>query len=380
MANYFISSHPVILFIFTWLLAGQPVSGAAVNKPATAAKASILVDVDVDARVELFSLIFRLAGCKEYNECCLPPYQKEMDAWFEPWRNHPAILKARELKKSNKISYEAPMNLAVHLTDIQTLAERFPFAGEPAGLDRRWLDPEIQEFLALVRQFVWDSHFQDFIAHQQDFYRQSAADVRALVERDGALDWLTRFYGPRPGAHFKIVVALQNGGNNYGANVRLGDGEELYCFIGAWRCDGQGQPVIGRDNLWIAAHEFSHSYINPLVFKHETQFARAGRNLLNAVNGRINPAYGAWKAMTLESIVRAATVRYLHETQGPEAAAAKMRSDIRAGFPWTGELAQLLETYEAQRDRYPDLEAFFPEIVAFFDEYSHHRDQTVAMR
>ena len=44
--------------------------------------------------------------------------------------------------------------------------------------------------------------------------------------------------------------------------------------------------------------------------------------------------------------------------------------EARYGFVWTKELSEVLVRYESNRDKYPTFESFFPEIVAFFNEYS----------
>jgi hypothetical protein len=78
-------------------------------------------------------------------------------------------------------------------------------------------------------------------------------------------------------------------------------------------------------------------------------------------------AYGQWKTMLYESLVRACTIRYLRRHQGPLAAWWKTLDDQGRQFRWVGDLASLLGEYEEHRDRYPTLDAFAPRIVAFFN-------------
>jgi hypothetical protein len=48
-------------------------------------------------------------------------------------------------------------------------------------------------------------------------------------------------------------------------------------------------------------------------------------------------------------------------------------AEAARGFVWTKSLAHLLGEYEANRKTYPDLEAFFPKIVDFFNEYAQKK-------
>jgi hypothetical protein len=79
--------------------------------------------IGVDPRVELMSVLFRLAGHNEYNQCRVPDYDKALDRYFSTYRNHEAVQLARELQ----LGFDAPMSLAVHVKDVESLAERIPF-------------------------------------------------------------------------------------------------------------------------------------------------------------------------------------------------------------------------------------------------------------
>ena len=48
----------------------------------------------VDERVELLSIVFRLAGNSEYNMNLLPAYTVEIDRYFAPYKDHPAVVAA----------------------------------------------------------------------------------------------------------------------------------------------------------------------------------------------------------------------------------------------------------------------------------------------
>src|SRR5215510_11146510 len=94
--------------------------------------------VAVDPRAELMGILFRLAGNPEYNQCRIPRYERAIDKHFLPVRDHDAIRLARKLSRSDGISYDAVMSLAVNVTDAYTLKERVPFDSPDISLDNRW--------------------------------------------------------------------------------------------------------------------------------------------------------------------------------------------------------------------------------------------------
>jgi len=71
-----------------------------------------------------------------------------------------------------------------------------------------------------------------------------------------------------------------------------------------------------------------------------------------------------------EYVTRACVIGYLHTNEGKRAAERRIRWDERAGFTGIGALAETLISYENNRDVYPDLDAFLPEIATFFEQYT----------
>jgi hypothetical protein len=329
------------------------------------------IEVVVDPRVELMSLIFRLAGNPEYNQPnSASPYADEVEERFGPFRKHAAVTTARRLRRERGVSYDAVMSMAVHLKDTAGLAEKVPFEPRPARLDRRWRLDEARRFLAEARDFVDQSDFNGFVADQREFYEAAAARLRGQVEKRAYIEWFDEFFGDRPQARFRASVGLLNGGGNYGVGVRFADGsEEIAPVIGAYRFDRDGLPVFGRDIDGTIVHELCHSYTNPLVDAFADDLEPAGRAIYpSRASIMERQAYGNWKTMMYESLVRACTVRYALARDGPKAAQRTVDDNEGRGFTWTGKLAGLLGEYERDRDRYPTLDTFMPRVVRFFEK------------
>ena len=77
----------------------------------------------IDSRVELMSILFRLAGNQEYRQCRAAAYGQAIEKYFAPYRDHDAVQAARSLG----IGFDAPMKLAVYLRDADSLDEFVPF-------------------------------------------------------------------------------------------------------------------------------------------------------------------------------------------------------------------------------------------------------------
>jgi hypothetical protein len=213
--------------------------------------------VTVDPRVELISVIFRLAGNPEYSQGRVESYTEDVEKQFGALRNHPAVELARNLRRTRGVSYDACMSMAVHVSDASKLAEKAPLDPWPESLDRRWGIDGAREFLPAARQFVKDTSFPQFIDAHRKLYEVAESRARAILEKDGHLAWFDEFFGQRPQASFTVALGLLNGGSSYGPHCRTADDkEELFCILGVWKTDGEGLPAFDRDVLGTVVHEF----------------------------------------------------------------------------------------------------------------------------
>ena len=330
------------------------------------------VRVLVDPRVELISIIFRLAGNPEYCQGRVAGYSSDVDEHFGPFRDHPVVQLARQLRRTRGVSYDACMSMAVHMSDTIDLKEKVPFDPQPTNLDGRWRVAEAREFLQKARQFVEDTSFDEFVKEHQSLYRLTESRMKEVLDKHAHLEWFDQFFGRRPQASFTVILALVNGGQCYGPRCRDEDGnEELFCVLGVWQTDDEGSPTFDRSMLGTVIHEFCHSYANPIVDAHEAELHDAGQKIFPHVASAMKrQAYGNWKTMMYESLVRACVVRYKRQHDGALAAWAEVQKQKQRQFLWMKELSDLLSEYEAARDDYPTLEKFAPRIVSFFDEYA----------
>ncbi|MGO9228720.1 MAG: DUF4932 domain-containing protein [Bryobacteraceae bacterium] len=322
--------------------------------------------VGVDPRVELMSVLFRLAGNDEYNQCRVPGYDKALESYFAPYRNHEAVQLARSLQTG----FDAPMNLAVQVKDVESLAERVPFDRPGSRLAKSWNVAKAREFLAAARKFVADTKFTEFLKSQQPLYDETNARLRTFVEKKADLAWYSRFFGTRSPVRFIVVPGMANGGPSYGASFVGDDGvEEMYAIPGVSQVDSSGLPQFAGGWMDTMVHEFVHSFSNPLVDRVAPQMEKAARQIYAPVQAAMErQAYGDWKALLYESMVRAATIQYVLEHDGPDAARRSIQEENSRSFYWMGDLCDLLGVYKNSRQKYPTLESFMPRVVEFFND------------
>ncbi len=327
------------------------------------------VTVRVDPRVELVSIMFRLAGNPEYNQNRLTSYIDDIEAYFGTFRDHPAIAFARGLSQGKGIGFDACMSMAIHLTDVSSLAARVSF-DSTSHLPSRWGRDDARAFIEHAQTFVEDTHFEAFLEQHQPLYDLAESRMRQLLTNHVDLAWFGEFFGEQPGADFVIAIGLSNGGANYGPKYLAPDGsEELYAVMGVWLTDEEGLPRFDASITGTLIHEFSHSYVNPVMGKHFGAMREAAETVHAAVASQMaRQQYGQWSIMMNESLVRAAVVRYFLKQQGPEAAAEEIDRQKQKYFVWIDELSDLLGQYETNRTTYPTFESFLPQVATFYND------------
>lgn len=340
---------------------------------ATIAASAADLTARVDPRVELLSVIFRLAGNPEYNQpASNSPYSNDVAAHFGPHRDHPVVGMAQELRARRGISFDAVISLALHVEPPPTLKLRVPLTPWPETLDSRWTPADVNRFLDAARDFARVSDFAGFVAKHQRLYDEAAKRLTHQLASKDFVAWFDKFFGGRPTADFGVIPGLLTGGNCYGCSARLPDGaEEIRPVIGCWNWDASGTPTFDDGINPTVIHEFCHTYTNPLVDKFEAQLKGPGEKIFPYVAERMRRQnYGTWQTMMRESLVRACVARCLLTTEPPAVGRNQIKEEESRGFAWTGELVRKLDEYEQHRDQYPTFEAFMPQIVAFFEGYA----------
>lgn len=325
----------------------------------------------VDPRVEFLSAVARTAGFKEYAQAnATSPYSARVDALFAPQRAHPAIALAQAMRAQHGLSYDAVMSLAMHLGPPPELQERIDFATRPPRLDARLEPAATRALLVQLRDLAAQVKWAEFAAREQAFYAEAAARLGAAANKVPLVPWFDRTLGVRQGASYQLIAGLLNGGGNYGAGIVFTDGrpEEIRPIIGCWRWDAQGMPVFsdasGSTITPLVAHELCHSYTNAVVDRHVAALQPVGERLFATCRQQMaQQAYGDWKTLLYETLVRACVVRCMADTVGAEAGAAQAKEEVAHGFAWVPALAEALKRFQADRTQWKTIDDFMPVIV-----------------
>jgi len=358
---------PVVMLIYS---IGLPSTVGATENPKPKNRPNVAaIKIEVDPRVELVGIVFRLAGNYEFNQGRIRSYVREIERQFGDFDDHPAIKLAARLRSKRRMGCDGPMSLAVYID--RDFRPRKTFEQWPWGLDGRWKKQETAEFLEQLRQFAADTKFNEFFEAHSALYETGIRSCQAVMAQYDLQTWLGEFFGVEEMGDLKLVLGFLNGPSNYGPRFTTGKNHEKYAVIGMSLPDPDGNPVFRPRKLETTAHEFCHSFTNPVVDKYMEQLRPAAEKLYAAKGPAMKRiGYQNWRSLMYESAVRASVACYIRNSFEPEYLQNYLDKEAGNGFVWTKELSDLLRTYEANRDKYPTFESFFPEFVTFLNEYT----------
>lgn len=325
------------------------------------------IPVSFDERTDLLSVVFRLADCKEYNGCLMKDYAAVVDSCFAPYKDHEVIALAKEYHEI-AVSYDAVVSYALHLvlpTDNQGLISID--AGFKEGGDTsfdRWTEQQKQDFLEPLSDFYHKSHFHEWYESTLPVRNQATEtfnnDIRSALD----FSWFDTFFGPRQNADFKIILNFLVGWQNYGCSSQRIDGQDVLSpVIGCAKPDSLGNACYQiKIVLPIVIHEFCHAYCNPLNAKYWAKMEKKADKVFELKKEELTrQAYGSSLTMMNETFVRSCVIRYIM-AHNPNADLNSLIANEKS-FLLTQTMVESLAQYEKQRNVYPDIESYMPQLI-----------------
>jgi Domain of unknown function (DUF4932) len=317
----------------------------------------------VDPRIELMSIVHLLGGYFLISEASTD-YRRDALQYFENFRHHPAVARARRLSKGT-LAFDAVPDLMVRLTNPDSLVWRTDLREDtPPGIPDA---DERQKFLAELRDFSRVSKFTKFFARHRGLYRRTTQAIDPMVAPNIAA--LETYTGGSMGDWKLITGPLQLDGG-YGPRTTRKDGSiETYAVIGPLY-NSVGEPDFGDyDRLQdLVVHEFAHSLINPLGEKYYAIVQRYAdrfepmREQMKKVGD-----YTSWSIVVDEHLVRAVTARIAAIRLGEAAGDKAVTREVERGFSFVPALIERLRQYEISRRNWPTLEGYYGTLMTAFD-------------
>lgn len=315
------------------------------------------VELSIDPRIELYQIVNMVGGNPAINTTEMD-YKTAIFRYFEEHRDHPSFEIARSKIMAVFKNIDAPYQLLISLNNDLTFRSDV--------LDNHWAEnPDVEELLTALRQFMADTDFIRFFNSQAEFYdlvlENTAYTLNDFQERDRILNYM----GVQdPGRHTFSIILNFLGFGNFGKAVATHSGEEHYAIVSTSSSNGSIPTFKEHEILELVWHEIGHSFTNPLINEHWKSFdalTRLYEPIQDSMSGQF---YGTWKSTCYELFVRAITTRLCADKFGEDYAEInQQRRELGKKFIYTEPMINALKVYEQSRDKYPDLASFIPQII-----------------
>ena len=325
------------------------------------------VTVSVDPRIELISIIQTLAGVKPLTRLTFD-YKNNVLDYFNEYRDCPAI---KSFKKYNLegFGYGKPMYFMLccnYNKGLLSFNEKLYNKQDQIGIFFKDKN-KTNDFIHQLNDFISVSKFDDFFDSNEDCYRKYVAAYKKIVDIVDVKKNLEQYYGIEQKSYNVILAPLIQAG---GYGIKIEDEEELddiYCIMGPIDMNNNNLLFYIEDlPKYIEYHEFSHSFINPLVFKDRDKINKNYKlaKLFKEVQSDMQKnSIGTVETFLDEYIVRTAVARLINKYEGEDYYRRVIELEKENGFIYIEELCNSLENYENNRDKYPTFESYYDEII-----------------
>ncbi|HHV37463.1 MAG TPA: DUF4932 domain-containing protein [Candidatus Cloacimonetes bacterium] len=327
-----------------------------------------MLDITIDPRMELLAVLQYLSG----SEMTIPDsdgYAQSIDTWFADFKSHPVLSRLKSLEKHG-YRYDLPVSSFLCFDGVPFDRETQSRIGYAKEMDEERLEKatqggSLEEFYASVNDFVRISDFGGWFESQRPFLEKTVSETASvLASKDDMIRLLIDWYGYEHERYTLVISLLFDGG--YGISLmNIQNKTHIYCVTMFYISDNP------TDTLWNLAymifHEFSHSYVNPLVDEY-FDMIKGRAELFELIKTKMTMlAYPDWWIAVVEHFVRASETRLMQLFLPPDAREASIQYYINQGFIYMDTVFEAVLEYEqARRETGIRYDEYFPRLMQKF--------------
>jgi hypothetical protein len=175
-------------------------------------------------------------------------YQKRIESYFAPFRDHPALLGLKKMKELGFKSDQAVRLLLYH--------SQIPYLfSQPVIQNQKHL-----EWVQTLRLWIDDTKFPSFYEKNKHFYEKVIQTVESAIDQIPIFDVIELFFGDKRVSYHIIASSIKTG--NF--NVFLPN-RGIAGIIGS--------PILSSTSIYARIiHELAYCFIRPAVDLHWSYF------------------------------------------------------------------------------------------------------------
>ncbi|MFI3297962.1 MAG: DUF4932 domain-containing protein [bacterium] len=333
----------------------------------------------VDERYEFSSIVWKLAGAAEYNKCYVPVYVEAVEDYFKDYMDHPLIEYCKELRAKQRIAHSAVSQGAMfmEIVDGRVKIREGYDANDITLASYRWTPESYVRYLELIDSFYEETKFHEFFESQKSVYSEAEYFFERLLLNDisTSYPWFNSYFGTQNNT-IHINLGIMNGSSNYAV---IGDENYDICLLfGCCFSYEDKVALYHKRSTYILAHEIMHNLANPIAEKYTEEFDSIITRIYPYVKYDLAMASYGEDDIIDEWFTRLLTLMYAKDNGYDDSVIeSNVKLDSTQGFVWQKAAFAYMDKFEQNRDKYPLIEDFMPELVTFLDTLSQNIEQYV---
>lgn len=312
------------------------------------------VKFQIDPRIEAYNIVAYLADYPFLNGFDIR-YRKEIDNYFVQYKNHPAVLNFKRLWMESFRSVDDPIEFVLNCD--------YSFQPKEKNKD------SAQDSLAMyIGKFTIDSDIKQFFKNQQLFYNTILQSVQYNFQNFNEKTRLENYYKYSQNSYTIVLNILGQG--NFGIRIKNEKFFDSYIVIAPVSVYGDIPEWENSPRTYnLIWHEFSHTFVNPLVDKHLSNVAKY-QYLFDPIKKSMSAqAYQDWTVTVKEHIVRAVASRLAADKYGEDAAYLNhLRGEFGRRFIYVDYISDKLKSYENSSVNFID---YFSQLLEVFSNITN---------
>lgn len=320
------------------------------------------IDVMIDPNVEMMMILGRLGNIVPFgkNEWNTHLYLDKVDEYFAPYANHKALYLT-----NNAIAYQRLPEFGMYLKDdlsdfiMKIDDENFVVMDGPAKYISYY---KSKQYLEAVKDFRISTKFDNFFMENVSAYEKMIERFETILLKAKLDVWIEEFYGKEIEDNIKLY--LTHVGGNFGITFTSPDGKKIpHSVILA----NEKENEAGF--LFLLSHEFSHPMTKEIIeelYKNEKiqkKFASVFNNnsSVYSMNGYPSGFY-----VFNETINQACSNKAWEKMLAKESVEHLNKHTVqKQKMIYVPAIAEFLDNYQNNRDKYKTLEDFISELEKF---------------
>lgn len=292
-------------------------------------------------------------------------YFRELQSFFEPYKDHQAIKIAEKLTKQH-FTYDAPVQFILRLDSLPDLEATYGY--NDYLIRRAGSEKILEEFRVALVELAQASQFEEFFAQHVNLFTESIEKTTRKFQSEVILNWLEDFFGWSGNEYYMVLAPAMFPGGGYGSRTYKENGDMLVYQVIRENGRSITRPeFLTAKNLdRLALHEWGHSFVNPSTAKYPEKVKRL-KPLFNKVKPiMMKRAYNSVDIFLNEQILRAMEGIAVRELMGEIEYQKHVQYQNEIGFYLTEYTIEQIDQYRKMRGEYPRFDQYLPVLL---DQY-----------